>query len=122
MLRSLVRWSFIDREWGAETLDLAAKFWFDVYFAGDRPRRPEPPRHSLILLLTGFPRPTAPAVSTELARRFAEAGEKVEVTSPDPDTLSVKSGRGETAGNLSMRSESPCSQAPRSTDWRSRCG
>ena len=91
MLRSLVRFKFVDRCWGAETFQALAEFWVCLFDEAEHPQRECWETHqTLEFRLTGFARSASIAFSQELTRRFFEAGVPVELSADDPDTIVAK--------------------------------
>ncbi len=91
MLRVFARREFVDRVWGTEALDLAARFWLQAHDEADHPPHKSWDAHQILELhLTGFARAAVDAVSSELPKRFPT--EHVTVSALDPDTRVAKVG------------------------------
>lgn len=91
MLRSLIRWKFVDETWTANDFDALGAFWLALYDeANHLPEGDWRSEQTLEIYLFGFPRSAGPTVGSALARQLAEASIPVEVSAFDPDTLVAK--------------------------------
>src|SRR4051794_19790482 len=93
-MKHLIRKQLLDRDWGADDLDVAAEFWLRLYEEAARARGfPRTTRHATEVRLRGFPKAAADALVKELARRVAASDfDAPEVGLTDPDTITLSSG------------------------------